>query len=271
MFNQATAEWASPVLAMRTPDGRIFDFTRWEILFSALTKIGERRKYWLATSLLLVLLGIGSWELGKRWLDPNLLFAFFNPPECPSPTGLPIAFVKIEPPRSRPFCMGRFEVTQRLWKRIDGKVRSRRRGDALPVVRVSWYDANRFLGKLEKRDPGGRFRLPAAEEWQYAAGNGNSLKASDETANCENKEANDGYEAAAPVGSFPRNAAGVYDMAGNVSEWASESDGSKRLVRGGSFQNALRNCSVRYRTGLKPDSRSDDTGFRIVRDLEALQ
>lgn len=269
MFRQATAEWASPVLAMRTPDGRIFDLTRWEILFKALAKIGERRKYWLVTFLLLFLLGTGLWELGKRRFDRNLLYAYFNPPECPSPPDLPIAFSKVEQGSSPPFCMSRFEVTQRLWRRVMGKVPSHRRSDALPVVRVSWNDANVFLAKLEKRDPGGGFRLATGAEWMHAAGVGGQrlLASSAETANCSNKEANDGYEGTAPVGSFSGNAWDLFDMVGNVSEWVSDADKSgKRVRRGGSFENVLKNCSVTYFTSSKPETKYSDTGFRIVRD-----
>lgn len=266
MFFLGSGEWGSPVLAMRVPDGRIIVPPLWEVLARNVMKILEPWRQALVLLLVLFLLAFGGWELARRWFDPNLLYAFLNPPECPSPDNLPIAFVKIEPASGPPFCISRFEVTQRLWRRVVGKVPTRRRGDALPVVRVSWYETADFFAALERRDPGGRFRLPSGSEWGAVTGMGMSLKSSSETANCENKEANDGYEGTAPVGSFPPNAWGIYDMAGNVAEWGSEADGEKRIVRGGSFENALRNCSVTYWTSAKPDSRDDDVGFRIVRD-----
>jgi hypothetical protein len=272
MFSErATAEWGSPVLAMRTPDGRIFDFFWWEILIDELVRIKKRWKYCLSALVLLALLGTGLWELGKRWFDRNLLFAFFNPPECPSPPDLPIAFVKIAQGSSPPICMSRFEVTQRLWRRVMGKIRSRRRGDALPVVRVSWHGANAFVAKLGKLDPQGGYRIPSGREWMSAAraGGQSLLTSPTETANCNNKEANDGYEDTAPVGSFPSNASGLYDMVGNVSEWVSDSDksGTKRVRLGGSFENVPSNCTVGYSTSSKPETRYPSTGFRIVRDV----
>lgn len=261
-----SGEWGSPVLAMRSPDGRILEPPLWDVLLEQMISIFSRWRYAVVALLLLTVLLLGFWGLGRRWIDRNLLYAFFNPPECPSPPGLPIAFVKVEPRGQRPFCMSRFEVTQRLYRKVDGKIRSRRRGDALPIVRVSWQDAIVFLAGLERRSPGGRFRLPAQSDWNHAEGNLNLLKASAATANCENKENNDGYEGTAPVGSFPPNSWGLHDMAGNVAEWGSEADGAKRIIRGGSFQNVLRNCSEKYWTSLSPDNRRDDTGFRIVRD-----
>src|SRR4029079_5973190 len=130
----------------------------------------------------------------RRWLDPNLYWAFFNPPECPSPRGLSIAFVKIEPaPPLRPYCIGRFEVTQRIWKKVAGRVPTRRHGNALPVVRVSWNDTERFFAALRRRDPKGKLRLPTGAEWDYAARVGSTIPPvfSAQTANCENKEEND--------------------------------------------------------------------------------
>jgi hypothetical protein len=270
MFFLGSGEWGSPVLAMRAPDGRIIVPTRWEVLNYELRKIMEPWRNWLVVLLLLFLLGIGCWSLARRWFDPNLLFAFLNPSECPAPHGLPIAFVKVEPRGKPPFCISRFEVTQRLWKKVVGKVPTRRHGDALPVVRVSWEDTDNFLKRLEKRAPGAGFRLPATAEWGYAgrAGKkGNPGEPLPQEANCDNKEETDGYEGLAPVASFPPNAWGLYDMAGNVSEWVSDLDKSgKRGRRGGSFEHVPKNCSISYSISSKPDSSYYSVGFRIVRD-----
>lgn len=265
-----SGEWGNPVLAMRAPEGRIFDLTVWEELIEKIWRFLVHWRKVLVALLLLFLLGTGLWELGKRMFDRNLLYSYLNPPECPSPPGLDIAFAKIEPPGSSTFCMSRFEVTQHLWKKVMGKVPTRRLGGALPVVRVSWNDANDFLAKLGKRDPRGGFRLPTGREWVSAAraGTQSFLVSSAETANCNNKDANDGYEETAPVGSFLDNAWGLYDMAGNVSEWVSDLDesGTERVRRGGSFENVLRNCSFTYFTSSKPDAKYRDTGIRIVRN-----
>ena len=271
MFFLGSGEWGSPVLVLRARDGRIIVPSLWEVLIRNLMKILEPWRQALVLLLLLFLLGFGVWGLARRWFDPNLLYALLNPSECPSPPGLPIAFVKVKPDGKRPFCISRFEVTQRIWRAIEKKVPTRRRGDALPVVRVSGDDLNTFLTRLEKRDPGAGFRLPTGTEWVYAARAGKRSPGASlpQEANCDNKEETDGYEGLAPVGSFPPNLWGLYDMAGNVSEWVSDSDlsGAKRFRRGGSFENVPKNCTFAYRTSAKPDDKDDDTGFRIIRDL----
>jgi len=270
MFFLGSGEWGSPVLALRSPDGRIIVPSRWEVLIHDLGKFLKPWRQGLVVLLLLFLVGLGAWGLARRWFDLNLLYAFRNPPECPSPPGLRIAFVKMEPSGKRPFCIGRFEVTQRLWKDVIGKVPTRRRGNALPVARVSWNQSKSFMARLEKRNPGSGFRLPTGAEWVYAAkaGGETTRESFPWSANCDNKEETDGFEGLAPVGSFPSNASGLYDMAGNVSEWVSDSDksGTKRVLQGGSFENVPRNCSITYSTSSKPDALYPDTGFRIVRD-----
>jgi hypothetical protein len=213
MFVQGfTTEWGSPVLATRSPDCKIFDLSRREVLINAIHRLLETWRYVLAILFILAILVLGFRFLGRRWFDLNLISAHFNPPECPSPPGLSIAFVKVNPdPPLRPFCIGRFEVTQRLWKKVIGKPPTRRHGDGLPVVRISWQDTAPFLAGLEKREPGGRFRLPTGDEWAFAARSGEKIspRASSGTANCQNQEENDGFEAMAPVGSYPANDLGL--------------------------------------------------------------
>lgn len=270
MLTEGTAEWSSPILVTRSPSCRIIDPTWREILLDNVYRVLETWRYWIVAFVLLLLLALTFQFLGRRWIDPNLIWTFSNPSDCPSPPGLSIAFIKVEPPSpSRPFCIGRFEITRRLWKKVVGKPPTRDRGDALPVVKISWEDTGRFLAALTKREPGGRFRLPTGVEWELAARAGEDVArlASAETANCENKQENDGFEGAAPVGSYPPNAFGLRDMLGNASEWVSdESPDGRRVRRGGGFKNVVKNCSAKYASRMKPDSHPEDAGFRIVRD-----
>lgn len=270
MFFLGSGEWGSPVLAIRAPDGQIIVPPLWEVLARNVMKTLEPWRQALILLLLLFLLAFGGWSLARRWIDPNLLYAFLNPSECPCPPGLPIAFIKVEPEGKRPFCISRFEVTQRIWKAIERKVPTRWHGDALPVVRVSWNDVNAFLARLEKKAPGAGFRLPIGAEWGHAARAGQRSPEAPlpQEANCDNKEETDGFEGLAPVASFPPNAWGLYDMAGNVSEWVSDLDPAreKRVRRGGSFENVPKNCSITYSTSSEPNRSYYHVGFRIVRD-----
>ena len=79
----------------------------------------------------------------------------------------PVTRVRI----SRGFWLGKYEVTQRQWQAVMGSNPSgfQNCGGNCPVERVSWNDVQEFIGKLNGRSGGRRYRLPTEAEWEYAA------------------------------------------------------------------------------------------------------
>jgi formylglycine-generating enzyme required for sulfatase activity len=164
-----------------------------------------------------------------------------------------------------------------------------------PVERVSWEEATEFCRKLSQRE-GKPYRLPTEAEWEYAcrAGTttafhfGNVLNG--ENANMNGMDPNGtttkgAYLARpAPVGSYGENAFGLYDMHGNVWEWCSDryasdyyftsaasgpaptgpSEGSYRVLRGGSWIIVAASCRSADRDGNVPSLRENNLGFRLA-------
>ena len=137
------------------------------------------------------------------------------------------------------FFMAKYPITQRQWRKVAALPKINRelqtepsnfKGNSLPVERVSWYDAVEFCARLSKYT-GKKYRLPSEAEWEYAcrAGTNTSFHFGETiTDKLANYDGNHTYasepkgeyrERTTPVGQYPPNAFGLYDMHGNVWEW----------------------------------------------------
>ena len=212
------------------------------------------------------------------------------------------------------FFMGKYPITQAQWRavasRTDLKVEkdldpdpshfkdregSYARWDR-PVEQVNWYDAVEFCARLSKLT-GREYRLPSEAEWEYACRAGTTTPfyfGETITGELANYNASKTYAGEAkgeyrgettPVGQFPPNAFGLYDMHGNVWEWCADTwhdnydgaprDGSAWLENGNDNRSPLRGGSwsyipdvcrsaFRYLSPFRRDLRFNVVGFRVV-------
>ncbi|MHC4251912.1 MAG: formylglycine-generating enzyme family protein [Planctomycetota bacterium] len=125
---------------------------------------------------------------------------------------------------TRPFYMGRYEVTQAQYGRMMGENPSEFRGPDLPVEEVRWSEAAKFCRRLSQRT-GKVVRLPTEAEWEYACRAGTKMPYFIDDGRSFDDYAwhtmNSGKRTH-PVGGKLPNAWGLHDMYGNVWEWCSD-------------------------------------------------
>jgi formylglycine-generating enzyme required for sulfatase activity len=153
---------------------------------------------------------------------------------------------------TKPFYMGKYEVTQEQWEAVMGNNPSAVKGEKLPVTNVPSTHLQNFIAKLNTKLNSG-YRLPTEAEWEYACRAGTSTAYSfgdvitPKDANCIASKI--GVPVA--VGNYQANAFGLFDMHGNVWEWCEDwygdypagsvidpkgpAEGPGRVLRGGSF------------------------------------
>jgi formylglycine-generating enzyme required for sulfatase activity/uncharacterized caspase-like protein len=230
----------------------------------------------------MVVIPAGSFMMGSK--SAFLLFSGDKNPE-----EKPQHLVKIPS-----FLMGKTEVTQLQWKSVMGSNPSsfNECGDNCPVENVSWNDAQNFIRKLNQV-AGQNYRLPTEAEWEYVARAGTTTEWS---------FGNDGFQIGKyawhsgngaskthGVGLKMPNAFDLYDMHGNVWEWVEDcwhgtyndapidgsawttgcSDKSRRVLRGGSWDNHPDFLRSAYRIRSDPGSRDFSNGFRLASALPA--
>ena len=194
---------------------------------------------------------------------------------------------------SKPFYLGKHEVTQGQWEAVMGYNRSVNEcGSNCPVENVSWYQVQEFVRRLnEGTDGGERYRLPTEAEWEYAARSGTETDthAGDLTNPVGADAVLDGIawyvqnsgDRTHPVGLKTPNGFGLHDMLGNVREWVGDwfgtypggevadplgpVSGSDRVTRGGRFNGVALNCRSSARGASSPGFAYGALGFRLLR------
>lgn len=184
----------------------------------------------------------------------------------------------------RDYKIGKFEVTQALWEAVMGDNPSVFKGPELPVENVSWYDIEAFIKRLNKLT-GKHYRLPTEAEWEFASRGGNKSKGYVYIGGNEIDTAawhfGNSDKCTHAVGSSGANELGIFDMAGNVSEWTQDwyghySDkpqknpkGAKssdigKILRGGNYANLLNYNKPACRFVSTPNFKSPTIGFRLA-------
>lgn len=165
-----------------------------------------------------------------------------------------------------------------------------------PVINVTYEDARAYAEWLSKTT-GKKYRLPTESEWEYAARAstqttfwwGDDEKDASGRANCR-RGCNSKFSGlfgnkTAPVGNYPANGFGVYDTAGNVSEWVQDcfaenynlhpkngqayevKNCTSRVVRGGSAKHTSQQLANYKRDYYPPEIFNEHLGFRVVMEL----
>ena len=210
-------------------------------------------------------------ERRKRARRPG--YKFRDCPECPEMVVVP----------GGRFAVGVYEVTfgewdacvsgdgcGGYWPHDEGWGRGKR-----PVLNVSWNDAQAYVRWLS-RETGEAYRLLSEAEWEYVARAGTTTKywwgndIGRSRANCFGCGSRWDNRRTAPVGSFPANLFGLYDVHGNVWEWVEdcfEGDCSSRVLRGGSWSSYPAFLRSANRLGYPTGIRSKLAGFRVALTL----
>ncbi|PCI28813.1 MAG: hypothetical protein COB67_05540 [SAR324 cluster bacterium] len=201
------------------------------------------------------------------------------------------------------YYLSKYEITRAQWRKIFPLLKKwRGYSERLPITGINWKRVQNFIKRLNQITHQ-NFRLPTEAEWEYACreggkvvrfGNGKNFADPREI----NFDASPGFQQVysglgnslkrnLPVGSYPANALGLYDMSGNAREWVMDSysemayhyhqkenpfyldDSHNKIVRDGRGDNDAQGIRCTHR--LKAAQGLDDArlGFRLALSVQA--
>ncbi len=207
----------------------------------------------------------------------------------------------------KPFLISKYPITKAQWKEVASLPEVRQKlklrpspsgGKNHPITQVSWYDAVEFCDRLSQKTAH-KYRLPTEAQWEYACRAGTTTAfhfGETITSDLANYDGTWTYHSepkginrakTIQVGNFLfANAFGLFDMHGNVWEWCIDhwhenynnapvngdawldsEDNCNCVMRGGSWISEPFRCRSACRQIGDVNHRSDNTGFRIVRNL----
>ncbi len=199
---------------------------------------------------------------------------------------------------TRPFWLGKYEVTQGQWQAVMGMSAQQQRNKAdrswpmcgegvdHPIYYVSYYEALVFCEKVTlgeraagRLPEGYEYTLPTEAQWEYACRAGTTGDYAGNLASLGWYYPNSGRTSHA-VGQKQANAWGLYDMHGNVWEWCWDwygdylggtvtdptgaASGTHRATRGGCWSSSAPGCRSAYRCRGEPGGRGGSLGFRLA-------
>ncbi|MEL7070886.1 MAG: formylglycine-generating enzyme family protein [Cyanobacteria bacterium J06581_3] len=198
-----------------------------------------------------------------------------------------------------PFFISKYPITQSQWSAVAALPQVKRaltrspahfHGDNFPMESVSWVEAVEFCDRLTQHT-GRRYQLPSEAQWEYACRAGtqtpfhtgetitSELADYVSTYTYKAEHAGDYRQSTLPVGEFPPNAFGLYDMHGNVWEWCADKwhtahrrspqqgqtwTTTQRVIKGGSWLDTPHKLRSASRSGYVETGLNRTIGFRVV-------
>jgi len=227
----------------------------------------------------MVLIPAGEFTLGRTKLTPD------------DKTGMrPLVLLDDRPEHKvaiSAFRMDKTEVTHGAYAKFleaTGRRKpyhwAQRPADDVPIFNVDWDDAVAYCEWLGKR-------LPTEAEWERAARGGQEGLSYPWGDKADAKQALYNVQTGAgPVGKYPPNGFGLFDMAGSVSEWTADwfereyykrspaadpkgpETGEHKVIRGGAWSDSAARITTFYRNWVRPTQRTPNLGFRCVKSAD---